>query len=128
MGLVMIHSTMITRLYVSLITMITVQSLSADNVVSVYALRTNSWKRIENSPCDHSQHNPKSGVLVGGALHWIARNGAEGVIVALDLTDEKFRTMPSPCSLTGQLTVIRGGAFVCLLLVIIILIHIQMFG
>lgn len=102
----------------------------ADNVVSVYALRTNSWKRIENSPYDHSQHDPnswkrienspydhsqndpKSGVLVGGALHWIARNGAEDVIVALNLTDERFRTMPSPGSLTGQLTVIGRCLFV----------------
>ncbi|KAG5547666.1 hypothetical protein RHGRI_013383 [Rhododendron griersonianum] len=68
---------------------------SNDNVVSVYALRTNTWKKIESSPYNHWNLGHKSGVFVSGALHWFAGTSTSTVIVALDLADEKFRTVPS---------------------------------
>ncbi|KAG5554862.1 hypothetical protein RHGRI_012432 [Rhododendron griersonianum] len=83
---------------------------SADNLVSVYALKTNSWRRIENSPYDHSHFEHQSGAFVCGALHWVASNGMDDVIVALGLADEKFRTVSSPalgCTV-DQLCVLGG--------------------
>ncbi|KAI8561384.1 hypothetical protein RHMOL_Rhmol04G0334800 [Rhododendron molle] len=71
----------------------------ADNVVSVYALKTDSWRRIGSSPYDHSRSKHRSGAFVYGALHWVASNGTNDVIVAPGLADEKFRTacvIPSP--------------------------------
>lgn len=73
---------------------------SVVNVVSVYSLRTDSWKRIKESPYGPSGivrpsgivH--RSGVLVSGALHWLAETSTGGIIMALDLEDEKFRTFP----------------------------------
>ncbi|KAG5554860.1 hypothetical protein RHGRI_012430 [Rhododendron griersonianum] len=83
---------------------------SADNVVGVYALKTNSWRRIENSPYDHSCFGHHSGAFVCGALHWVARKGMDDVIVALVLADEKFRTLPSPApDCIGALICVLGG-------------------
>jgi len=80
-----------------------------ENVVSIYALRTNSWKQIEKSPCDHSSYGHKSGVFVSGALHWIAITSGSEVIVALDLADEKFRIMPSPNPVGDKELAALGG-------------------
>ncbi|KAL7183119.1 hypothetical protein ACSBR1_041741 [Camellia fascicularis] len=71
----------------------------ADNKVSVYTLRMNLWSRVEDSPYDHIVHGPSRGILVGGALHWLARKGVGSnkstVIVSFDLADENFRDMDS---------------------------------
>lgn len=81
----------------------------ADNVVSIYSLRTNSWKKIESSSFHHSGFGYKSGVFVSGALHWVASTSASDFIVALDLADEKFRIVPSPISVgDNELTVLGG--------------------
>ncbi|KAG5554861.1 hypothetical protein RHGRI_012431 [Rhododendron griersonianum] len=88
-----------------------IETECADNVVSVYALKTNSWRRIENSPYDHSRFERQSGAFVCGALHWVARNGTEDVIVALGLEDEKFQIVASPnldCN-SDRLCVLGGG-------------------
>ncbi|KAL7210302.1 hypothetical protein ACSBR1_031797 [Camellia fascicularis] len=42
-----------------------------DNIVSVYNLSTNLWRRIEDSPFDHSCCKPPQGILLAGALHWV---------------------------------------------------------
>ncbi|KAG5547667.1 hypothetical protein RHGRI_013384 [Rhododendron griersonianum] len=81
---------------------------SADNVVNLYALRTNSWKKNDNSPYDHSGIGPKSGVLVSGALHWFARTSTSKVILTLDLADEKFRSIPTLDCMGFNLIVLGG--------------------
>ncbi|KAI8002254.1 F-box protein CPR1 [Camellia lanceoleosa] len=96
----------------------------ADNMVSVYTLRMNLWRRIEDSPYDHKLHRPSRGILVRGALHWIFVNGARHwfassfvgsnnltVIASLDLTYENFGDVPSPVDefvLFEELSVLRG--------------------
>ncbi|XP_058215573.1 F-box protein CPR1-like isoform X2 [Rhododendron vialii] len=81
---------------------------SADCVVSLYALRTNSWKKIEYSPCGHSVMGDNSGVLVSGALHWFARTSMSTVILAVDLAVEKIRTIPT-LDCTGFDLFVHGG-------------------
>ncbi|KAI8002256.1 F-box/kelch-repeat protein [Camellia lanceoleosa] len=72
----------------------------ADNIVSVYSLSTDSWRRIEDSPFDHSCYEPSPGSLLGGALHWVARtvlgSNKSTVIASLDLADESFHNVPCP--------------------------------
>lgn len=81
-----------------------------DNVVSVYALKTNYWRRIESSPYDHSRFGHHPGAFVCGALHWVASDGMDDVIVALGLADEKFRTVSSPTlGCTGDQLCVLGG-------------------
>ncbi|KAL7243276.1 hypothetical protein ACSBR1_015643 [Camellia fascicularis] len=78
----------------------------ADNMVSVYTLRTNLWRRIEDSPYEHTLHEP-------GALHWLARKGVGSnksiVIISFDLVDENFRDMPSPDSVDNFILVEELG-------------------
>ncbi|GMP96426.1 hypothetical protein CsSME_00045082 [Camellia sinensis var. sinensis] len=85
----------------------------ADNMVSVYTLRTNLWRRIEGSPYDHTVHGPSRGILVRGALHWLARKGVGSnkstIIVSFDLADENFRDMPSPDSVDNFILVEELG-------------------
>ncbi|XP_028123682.1 F-box/kelch-repeat protein At3g06240-like [Camellia sinensis] len=82
-------------------------------MVSVYTLRTNLWGRIEDSPYDHTVHGPPRGILVRGALHWLARKGVGSnkstVIVSFDLADENFRDMPSPDSVDNFILVEELG-------------------
>lgn len=75
----------------------------AYSIVSVYTQRYNSWRRVENSPYFHTRFGQKSGVFVGGALHWMVTTG----IAAFDLVDEKFRTVPSPGPV-DEIDVLRG--------------------
>ncbi|KAI8032185.1 F-box protein CPR1 [Camellia lanceoleosa] len=51
----------------------------ADNMVSVYTLKMNLWRRIEDSPYDHTLYGPSRGILVRGALHWLARKDSYGL-------------------------------------------------
>ncbi|XP_058215570.1 F-box/kelch-repeat protein At3g06240-like isoform X1 [Rhododendron vialii] len=81
---------------------------SGDKEASLHDLRTSSWKKIENSPCDHSGVGHVSGVLVRGALHWIGRTSTSNVIVALDLADEKYRTIPTLDCMGDQLVLLGG--------------------
>ncbi|XP_052194551.1 F-box protein CPR1-like [Diospyros lotus] len=75
----------------------------AENIVSVFSLRTNTWRRIEDSPYDHSFHERLPGVFVSGAVHWLACTTGVGsndstVIASLDLAKEKFQSVPCPGS------------------------------
>lgn len=86
-----------------------------DNIVSVYSLRTSSWRRIEDSPYIHTPYGPSSGIFVNGALHWFASSfvGSNNstVIASLDLTYENFGDVPSPVDdfvLFGELSVLGG--------------------
>ncbi|XP_059650512.1 F-box/kelch-repeat protein At3g06240-like isoform X2 [Cornus florida] len=70
-----------------------------NSIVSVYSLKTDSWRRIENVPCDDSPLEPCSLVLVNGCLHWLSYTSSGSFVVsAFDLGDEKFRVVETPCS------------------------------
>ncbi|KAL3508094.1 hypothetical protein ACH5RR_033476 [Cinchona calisaya] len=69
--------------------------------VDVYSLKMKTWRRIENSPCDHSYpHGMHSGVLLNGAIHWLATDtsveGSPDIVAAFGLSDEKFKHFGVP--------------------------------
>ncbi|GKA26998.1 F-box associated domain containing protein [Tanacetum coccineum] len=64
--------------------------------VHVYSLRSNTWRKLRNSPYDHSDGKRVLGVFVNGFLHWIVNRHSEPVIAAFSLADEKFSELPSP--------------------------------
>ncbi|KAM5582358.1 F-box protein CPR1-like [Rosa sericea] len=61
--------------------------------IHIFSSKSNSWKRIQDS-----QYSALSttimGTLLDEALHWLEM--FDDVIVAFDLADEEFRTMPLP--------------------------------
>ena len=68
----------------------------------MYSLRTDSWRRIQDSPLD-TRFIDKSATFVSGALHWMAVEGSSftssRVIVSLDLTSETYMQVPQPADL-----------------------------
>ncbi|THF96056.1 F-box/kelch-repeat protein At3g23880-like [Camellia sinensis] len=71
---------------------------SYENEVKVYALRTDSWRRIQDFPCGIPLDD--SGKFANGALHWAA-SGDTGsshswVIVSLDLAKETYGEVVQP--------------------------------
>ncbi|MCD9646951.1 hypothetical protein HAX54_037208 [Datura stramonium] len=79
-----------------------------DTFVDIYSVRKGLWMELENSPYDHSLTDRASGVLVNGALHWLACRTSEysTVIAAFDLSDEKFSEVPGP-------TILKNNCFMC---------------
>ncbi|XP_060217846.1 F-box/kelch-repeat protein At3g06240-like [Lycium barbarum] len=91
----------------------------ADSFVDMYSVRKGVWKRLE-TPYDHSLTDLASGVLINGALHWLACRKTEysTLIAAFDLTDEKFLELPGPLDLSNNcfmcnLAAIRGCLSIC---------------
>ncbi|KAL3508097.1 hypothetical protein ACH5RR_033479 [Cinchona calisaya] len=69
--------------------------------VDVYSLKMKTWRRIENSPYDHSySYEVNSGVLLHGAIHWLATEtsveDSPVIVAALSLSDEKFTHLGVP--------------------------------
>ncbi|XP_058202753.1 F-box/kelch-repeat protein At3g06240-like [Rhododendron vialii] len=68
-------------------------------IVAVYSLRTDSWRRIQDA--DFSLKACSGRVFVNGCLHGICwRDGCNG-IVAFDLSDEVVREVPQPAWYCG---------------------------
>lgn len=65
-------------------------------IVCVYSLRTDSWRNVGSFPFYDNVY--ESGVLVNGAIHWMASrgDGADCVIAAFSLEEEVFSDMPAP--------------------------------
>ncbi|KAF3618191.1 putative isoleucine--tRNA ligase, mitochondrial-like [Capsicum annuum] len=72
--------------------------------VDVYSLRMGVWRRLESLPHHRVVRMHASGVLVNGALHWLARKAPEFsyAILAFDLSDEKFLEVPTPTTLDND--------------------------
>ncbi|OVA01216.1 F-box domain [Macleaya cordata] len=91
-----------------------------DSEVKVYTLGSNSWRRIQYIPYNFSVGSI-FGVLVNGALHWIAkhyiRSEASRLILSLDIRDETFQEVPQPENLNDQLHITFGvlGEYLCIL-------------
>lgn len=67
-------------------------------LVQVYTIRHNCWKQIQNSPFNHSDSWPCSGVFLNGSIHWLATItwSYKWIIAAFDIVTEKFREVPLP--------------------------------
>ncbi|XP_026450698.1 F-box/kelch-repeat protein At3g06240-like [Papaver somniferum] len=64
--------------------------------VSVYSLKSNSWKSIVNT-LSYRRFSTLPGVFVNGALHWIATTRrSTASIVSFDIRDEIFAEVPLP--------------------------------
>lgn len=95
------------------------QNLSAGSKVTVYRLKTNSWKQLKNISSDFLFTEPW-GVFIGGALHWVTFKTSEGclVILAFDLGVETYREVPFPKvehTNPNQLTLALFAESLCLL-------------
>ncbi|PQP94210.1 F-box protein CPR30 [Prunus yedoensis var. nudiflora] len=68
--------------------------------VSVYSLKANSWKRIQNMPCSGFSLQNNHMVFSKGALGWLMwkklHHELQYMIVTLDLASEKYREFPFP--------------------------------
>ncbi|KAL5721345.1 hypothetical protein ACHQM5_005001 [Ranunculus cassubicifolius] len=66
--------------------------------VSVFSLRNNSCKRLGKIPYVLAKDGTERGILVNGALHWMAfrDGGRDVVLLAYDINTEKFREVPMP--------------------------------
>ncbi|XP_026384649.1 F-box/kelch-repeat protein At3g06240-like [Papaver somniferum] len=66
-----------------------------DNLVQVYSLGLNSWKRIGNVEFRSLRD---AGVLVNGDLHWLAesQDSSRQIVVSLDMSEEIFKEMQLP--------------------------------
>ncbi|KAJ4968587.1 hypothetical protein NE237_015288 [Protea cynaroides] len=71
-----------------------------DSLVTVFSLRTNSWRRVGNMPfCLNKSYF--SMLFANSALHWIANrepepNTTSSFIGSFDLQDEEYRELPLP--------------------------------
>ncbi|KAJ8766490.1 hypothetical protein K2173_022549 [Erythroxylum novogranatense] len=73
--------------------------IGSGSVVSVYSLRTDSWRRIGNFPYNNSSVY-ESGLLLNGSVHWAvySKEGEKpkNLVVAFDLEKEVFRDILAP--------------------------------
>ncbi|XP_010274506.1 PREDICTED: F-box protein CPR30-like [Nelumbo nucifera] len=72
-----------------------------ESEVEVYTLGSNSWRRIPHIPFKIFGYY--AGVLVNGALHWMASNGSSELIASFDAITEECREIPKPQSASEQL-------------------------
>ncbi|KAL3622063.1 hypothetical protein CASFOL_034259 [Castilleja foliolosa] len=66
----------------------------------VYSLRSDSWTKIGNFPCDEHCLGPQGpGVYLRGALHWLSDLCLNTMITVLELGTETYRQLglPAPC-------------------------------
>ncbi|KAL3510964.1 hypothetical protein ACH5RR_030365 [Cinchona calisaya] len=90
--------------------------------VSLYSLKSNSWKEVADSPFQgivlcRDQHNA---VFADNSLHWIMRDNKDDsiVITAFELSTEQFHLVPTPPPRSGydhnNMTVSIGNLGGCL--------------
>lgn len=66
-----------------------------DNLVQVYSLRLNLWRRIGN--VEYRSTCTREGVLVNGKFHWLAESqDSSHSVVSLDISEEIFNEMQLP--------------------------------
>ncbi|KAK6930062.1 F-box domain [Dillenia turbinata] len=76
----------------------TVEGFKRKTEVTVYSLRSNSWKRIEDFPCGFPTN--ETGKFLSGQLHFVAFDNVDLasplLIVSLDLASEAYNVVPLP--------------------------------
>ncbi|KAK1367166.1 hypothetical protein POM88_042727 [Heracleum sosnowskyi] len=94
--------------------------LSGSNTskATVYSLKTNSWRRLQDISC-HYQLNAAWGMFMGGALHWIRVKimGSElcPSIIAFDLGSENYREFPLPHKNGKEMSLVTFAESLCIL-------------
>ncbi|XP_059640348.1 F-box/kelch-repeat protein At3g06240-like isoform X2 [Cornus florida] len=82
------------------------ESCCTYTIASLYSLKTDSWRRIQDVLNYHyrSRITTVSMVLVNESLHWLifGSYGDRFVIAAFDLADEKFHDVQRPSSLVNN--------------------------
>lgn len=76
-----------------------------DSQVQLYTLKSDAWRNLPNMPyalcCARTM-----GVFVSSSLHWVVTRKLEpdqpDLVVAFDLTRERFREVPLPVTVTGN--------------------------
>ncbi|KAM7528817.1 hypothetical protein LguiB_032227 [Lonicera macranthoides] len=71
--------------------------------VNVYSLKSDSWRRIEDFPY-YISYERVSGVLAGGALHWVVSrkrrswggHSSADLIASFDIRSKEYRLVPQP--------------------------------
>lgn len=86
--------------------------------VTVYSLKTNSWKLLQNI-CSHIQLIGAWGMFMEGALHWITvkTSGLEicPSILAFDLGAENYREVPMPHKIGEEMSLVIFAESLCIL-------------
>ncbi|KAK2654291.1 hypothetical protein Ddye_014147 [Dipteronia dyeriana] len=68
-----------------------------EQIVDVYSLRKNSWTTIKYDLCIQFMIGNGTGISLNGAIHWAKHNSRRAAeIIAFDLVEEKFKTLPLP--------------------------------
>ncbi|XP_059629230.1 F-box/kelch-repeat protein At3g06240-like [Cornus florida] len=67
-----------------------------ESITSVYTLKTNSWRRIQDRTLEVLPFEG-SGILLHGVIHWLRPHWSN--ITCFDLVEEKFQYMPLPADL-----------------------------
>ncbi|ONI13667.1 hypothetical protein PRUPE_4G236200 [Prunus persica] len=91
------------------------------NYVSVYTLKTGSWRMIQRR-YPYKFDRMQKGVLLNGALHWLLmdRVGVEhrsSVIISFNLAEENVREIPLPLASIDTRDYIVGAFRDCLCLI-----------
>ncbi|KAM1380398.1 hypothetical protein ACFX2I_022129 [Malus domestica] len=89
--------------------------------VELYSLKSNSWKSIQNMPCDGFKVYPicsRRLLFISGALCWLMHNNTNWLIIlSLDLASEKYGQFSTPYVGNGRtyllLDVLRGYLCFC---------------
>lgn len=78
-----------------------------ETFVSIYSLKTGTWKNVESPFCWHRDTYTAPGVFVDGSIHWIACTASDykPTIVAFDIAKEAFCEVPPPPSVVGDMLV-----------------------
>ncbi|XP_025013334.2 F-box/kelch-repeat protein At3g06240 [Ricinus communis] len=72
--------------------------------VGIYSLRSNSWTRLHDFPCDNYEFDwTAMGKHVSGTLYWLCAKETYSVsIVAFDILTEKFHALQIPAQYSRQ--------------------------
>ncbi|XP_059626712.1 F-box/kelch-repeat protein At3g06240-like [Cornus florida] len=66
----------------------------SSRVASLYTMKTNSWRRIQDFPSKAGVSNSQPCLLLNGILHWFCCHVWK--MISFDLAEEKFRDIPLP--------------------------------
>lgn len=93
--------------------------VATETFVSIYSLKTGTWKNVESPFCWHCDACTTPGVFVDGSVHWIACTASDHnpTIVAFDITKEAFCKVPPPPSVVGDMlarhVLVALGGYLC---------------
>ncbi|XP_061346256.1 F-box/kelch-repeat protein At3g23880-like [Gastrolobium bilobum] len=102
--------------YLVIIIMVPLGQYSSETHFMFFSMKTNSWNKVEgiDFPYLTGGENYSAGLLLNGALHWLAFSAAAddddddtnddtevAMIIAFDLTERSLSVIPLPC-LTGE--------------------------